>query len=99
MREGEARYRERALLHSQELQDMEESAEKLSKLKALQEKRKLEHPSSADGGLAGVKSTPGDAINISSSSSSEASTSVTERVNGREATNPVFGSNPKPINY
>ena len=76
---------------------MEESAEKLSKLKALQEKRKLEHPSSADGGLAGVKSTPGDAINISSSSSSEASTSaieMTERESGREMTNPMFSTNP-----
>ena len=97
MREGEARYRERALLHSQELQDMEEAAEKLSKLKALQEKRKLEHPSPAGGGLAGVMSTPGEAINISSSSSSEASTSaieMTERESGREVTNLMFGTNP-----
>ena len=99
VREGEARFRERALLHSQELQELEESAGKLSRLKELQEKRRLEHPSSEDEGLTGVKSTPGDAINISSSSSSEASTSVTERVNGREATNPGYGSNPKPMDY
>ena len=100
VREGEARFRERALLHSQELQELEESAGKLSRLKELQEKRRLEHPSSEDEGLTGVKSTLGEAINISSSSSSsEASTSVTERVNGREATNPGFVSNPKPMNY
>ena len=74
---------------------MEEAAEKLSKLKVLQEKRKLEHPSPAGGGLAGVMSTPGEAVNISSSS--EASTSaieMTERESGRGVTNLMFGTNP-----
>ena len=97
-REGEAKYRERALLYSQELQDMEEAVEKLSKLALLQEKRKLEHPSPADGGLAGAMSTLGEAINVPSSS--EASTSaleMTERESGRGVTNPMFGTNP--INY
>ena len=104
-REGEAKYRERALLYSQELQDMEEAAEKLSKLAVLQEKRKLEHPSPAGGDPAGAMSTLGEPINVSSSS--EASTSaieMTERETGREATNPLFGTNlnllgTNPINY
>ena len=77
---------------------MEEAAEKLSKLTVLQEKRKLEHPSPADGGLAGAMSTLGEAINVPSSS--EASTSaleMTERESGRGVTNPMFGTNP--INY
>ena len=92
-REGEAKYRERALLHSQELQDMEEAAERLSKLTGLQKKRKLENPSPA-----GAMSTLGEAINVSSSS--EASTSALEmtgRESGRGVTNPMFGTNP--INY
>ena len=97
-REGEAKYRERALLHSQEMQEMEEATERLSKLNVLQEKRKLENPSPADGGLAGAMSTLGEAINVSSSS--EASTSaleMTERESGQGVTNPMFGTNP--INY
>ena len=86
---------------------MEEAAQRLDKLSKLQEKRKLEHP--AGGDPAGAVSTLGEPINVSSSSSSEASTSaieMTERDTGREATNPLFGTNlnlvgtnPNFINY
>ena len=87
--------RERLLLHSQEMQEMEEATERLSKLTVLQEKRKLENPSPADGGLAGAMSTLGEAINVSSSS--EASTlalEMTGRESGRGVTNPMLGTNP-----
>ena len=99
--------RERLLLHSQEMQEMEEATERLSKLNVLHEKRKLEYPSSADGGPVGIVSTLGEAINVSSSS--EASTSAIEmtgRESGREVTRTNqdrLGSNsnsiPNPNNY
>ena len=95
MREGEAKYRERAALYQQELSDMEEAAQKLNRLSKLQEKRRLEH--SAGGDPAGAVSTLGEPITIlSSPSSSKASTSaieMTERDTGHEATNPLFGTN------
>ena len=109
VREGEAKYRERAALYEQELADMEEAAQKLNRLSRLQEKRRLEH--SAGGDPAGAVSTLGEPVTIlTSPSSSEASTSaieMTERDTGREVTNPLYGANlnlmvgtnPDSINY
>ena len=91
--------RERILLHSQEMKEMEETSERLRKLNGLLEKRKLENPSSEDGGHEVMKSTLGEVVTISSPS--DASTSAIE-MTGRERgggggttrTNQGFNANP-----
>ena len=69
---------------------MEEATERLSKLNVLQEKRKLENPSPADGGPEGIVSTLGEAINVPSSS--KASTLAIE-MTGRESGGGVTRTN------
>ena len=77
MREG----RERLLLHSQEMKEMEETSERLRNLNGLLKKRKLENPSPEDGGHEGIVSTLGEVVTISSPS--DASTSAI-KMTGRE---------------
>ena len=92
VREGEAKYRERAAIYEQEMAEMDEAQKKLQRLSQLQEKRRLEQ-----GELLGEHSTPGDPITIITSPlSSEASTSaveVTETSRGREVNNPLYRAN------
>ena len=92
VREGEAKYRERAAIYEQEMAEMDEAQKKLQRLSQLQEKRRLEQ-----GELLEEHSTRGDPITIiTSPSSSDASTSaveVTETSRGREVNNPLYRAN------